>query len=268
MRPVNDIVRDIYARLDKYSLVVQNDGDPGDSAYRSGIFAILLKLVNHPQAQDYYDVMIHNLSYEAGIFRRTANYAHWGYNPNNFSRDQAAAVLLAATLFEDHDTVDTFYAHAHDRNELLEVPKYGIALNSINAIVGFHQNVAPGTDVPEDFRKIPDLIGVGESRNEIRRKRQWWKYPLLLLRDAEFLLGLHFRKNQLWDFDSLYAKDLIYANLVMPTPFSILAKKLYAKTDYLVHLRNNYADKNNGIEPLGELYELVCRKYINDENVL
>jgi hypothetical protein len=267
MKTSSELVKEIYLRLDKYSLVVQKDGDEGDSAYRSAIFAFLLNAINHPQAKEYYEVMIHNLSAEKGIFRRTANPDHWGHNPNNLSRDQAAAIILAATVNGDNETVDAFYKHAYHRSELVEIPKYGMTLRFINPILGFHQNIAPGTDAPESFRKVPDLLGIGEARNEIRRKRQWWKYPMLMIYDLDLVLAVKFRKKQLWDFDSLYCKDLIYANQHMPTPFSYLAKKLYAKTDYIVRLRVNYSDVNNGIEPLGELYELVCRKEINNETL-
>lgn len=262
-RSPNEIIVDIYKRLDQHSLVVQKDGDQGDSAYRSAIFAFLLHAVNHPQAKEYYDVMIHNLSVEEGIFRRTAELSHWGSNPNNLSRDQAAAILLAAAVNNDQDTIDAFNEHAYARKELLEIPKYGSALNMLNTIVAFHQNVHPGTDAPDSFRKIPDLFGINQSSNEIRMKRQWWKYPVLVIRDLGFLFDLHARKKQLWDYDSLMAKDLIYANMVMPTPASLLARKLYKKTDYIERIRINYADENNGIEPLGELYEYVCRKYID-----
>lgn len=265
MKSSNEMVRDIYNRLDQYSLVVQKDGDQGDSAYRSAIFAFLLFAIKHPQAKEYYDVMIRNLSVEEGIFRRTAELTHWGSNPNNLSRDQAAAILLAAAVNDDVDTINAFNEHAYARKELLEIPKYGKALDFINTIVAFHQNVHPGTDAPDSFRKVPDLFGINQASNEIRMKGQWWKYPVLVLRDIGFLFDLSARKKHLWDYDSLMAKDLIYANMIMPTPASILAKKLYAKTDYIERLRINYADSNNGIEPLGELYELVCRKYINNE---
>ena len=266
MRPMNDIVKDIYYRLDSDSLVVQKDGDQGDSAYRSAIFSFLLTVLKHPQAKDYYEVMIHNLSVKPGVFHRTNNPNHWGFNPNNMSRDQAAAVLLASSVAGDNGTIDEFYTNAYKRNELVEIPKYGKALSIANYIIAFHQNVHPGTDAPPEFRKVPDVLGLGEGRNEIRRKHQWWKYPVLVLKDIGFLIDLKLRKQRLWDYDSLLAKDLIYANMVMPTPISKLAAKLYSKTDYISRIRNNYADENNGIEPLGELYEMACRKYINNED--
>lgn len=263
MRPVNDIVQDIFDRTDEYDLVVQKDGDSGDTAYRSAIFAILLKLVKHEKADLYYKSMIHGLTVSPGVFHRSNNPSHWGFNPNNFSRDQASALMLAASMYGDNETVELFYNKCYDRPELKQIPKYGKFLYYLNSFVGFHQNVHPGTDAPDSFRKVPDLVGISEARNEIRRKRQWYKYPLLMLRDIGFIIDLKLRKRQLWDFDSLYAKDLIYANQNMPTIFSYIAKKLYKRTDYLIRLRNNYADVNNGIEPLGELYERVCLEFIN-----
>jgi len=267
MKPINELVQEIFDRTDAHNLVVQKDGDPGDSAYRTAILSFLLKMINHPRANEYYLNMIHNLTVVPGVYCRTNNPLHWGSNPNNLSRDQAAALMLAATVNENHLVVDNYYKKCYNREELKEVPKYGKLLRLLNPILGFHQNVHPGTDAPDSFRKVPDIIGIGETRNEIRRKRQWFKYPLLVIKDIGFLIDLKLRSSQLWDFDSLYAKDLIYANENMPTPFSLLARKLYKKTDYIERIRNNYADKNNGVEPLGELYELVCRKYINGEDI-
>lgn len=267
MRQINLIITDIVKRLDENSLVVQRDGDPGDSAYRSSIFAFLLKMMEHPQAKDYYDVMISHLTVSPGVFHRTATSSHWGYNSNNLSRDQAAAIKLAATVNNDVQSIEEFNEESHNRqDELAQIPRWGKWLAKINWLIPFHQNVHPGTDAPDNFRKIPDTFGWNEISNEMRRKDKWWSYPLLLVRDVAFIFGLYERKKQLWDYDSLYAKDLIYANLVMPTPFSWLAKKLYRRTDYIKHIRFNYSDDNNGVEPLGELYEVVCRKYINEED--
>ncbi len=265
MRPINDIVQDIFDRTDQYGLVVQKDGDEGDSAYRSAIFSFLLKILNHPSANEYYLNMIHQLTVVPDIYCRTATPLHWGHNANNLSRDQAAALMLAATVNESHRIVDGFYSKCNQRDELKTIPKYGMLLNKLNKVIGFHQNIHPGTDAPDNFVKVPDLVGIGESRNEIRRKRQWLKYPLLLIQDLGFLIDLKLRKKQLWDFDSLYAKELIYANMSMPTPFSLLAKRMYKRTDYIERIRFNYSDVNNGVDPLGELYELACRKFINND---
>lgn len=267
MRDINSIVEDVFERTDEYGLVVQRDGDAGDSAYRSAIFSFLLKMVKHPSSNEYFLNMIHQLTVVPDVYCRTPNPLHWGHNPNNLSRDQAAALMLAATVNDSPLVVEGFYNKCYDRKDLKDIPKYGIVLKFLNPIVGFHQNIHPGTDAPDSFRKVPDPVGIGEARNEIRRKRQWFKYPLLVLKDIGFLIDLKLRKNQLWDFDSLFAKELIYANENMPTPFSLLARRLYSQTDYIARIRNNYADTNNGVEPLGELYELVCRKYINGENL-
>lgn len=266
MRPTNQIISDIVSsRLDKDSLIVQFDYDSGDSAYRSAIFAFLLNKLNHPQAKEYYNIMIKKLTVEPGEFHRTSNILHWGYDSDNFSRDQAAAVKLAATVNEDYDVIETFNKKSYDRKELKQVPKWGWLLSILNTFIPFHQNIHPGTDAPLEYKQVPDMFGWQEVSNDMRRKGGWWRWALLVVRDVAFIYGLYERKGQPWDYDSLYAKDLIYANSVLPTPFSMLAKKLYAKTDYIERIRTNYADKFNGIEPLGELYEVVCRKYINEE---
>lgn len=262
----NSLIKEIYQRLDEYSLVVQYDRDAGDSAYRSALFAILLKLNNHPQAKEYYDVMLHHLQISPGIFIRTPTENFWGSNPNNLSRDQAEKILLAAYLFQDQQTYDTWYNKMyHRQEELIEITPHGKLLSLINKIIPFHQNVHPGTDAPPEFRKIPDLIGINEITNRIRAKHKWYLYPVLMLLDFSYIIGVPLRRYNEWDGDSRTVIDLIYANEIYPTPLSYLAKLIYKHTDYIERIRNNYSDENNGIKPLGELYILICRKYINNE---
>lgn len=259
-----ELVKVITSKLDENSLIVQKDRDSGDQAYRSGIFAFLLFAIDHSQAKDYYEIMKSHLEAMPGIWRRSGNPKHWGYNPNNLSRDQAASLMLAATVNNDNEACDEFYAACHNRESLAEVPDIGPLLVRWNNKVGFHQNIHPGTDAPASFRKCPDVVGIGEHRNEIRRKNEWWKYPWLMILDFGFLVDLYLRKNQTNDFDSLYAKDLIFANIRIPTMFSWLAKKFYKRTDYVVRLRDNYSEAHgkNGNEALGELYVQVCERYI------
>lgn len=269
MRDVEDIVEDVKKRLDQYHLVVQKDGDQGDSAYRSGIFSFLLTVLDHRFAKAYYSNMTYKLQtgHDNAVFRRTAEPTHWGYNSNNFSRDQASGVMLASCARGDDLLVSRFYQNRRRTLLVSQGVPYAKWLEPFRKLVGFHQNVAPGTGYPPEYRKIPDLTGIMEAANVVRMRRSWVYYPYLLLTDLSLLTGLYSRIKQTWDFDSLYAKDLIYANTSMPTPWSLLARILYSRTDYIERIRNNYADSNNGNEPLGELYEVACRKFINREEV-
>lgn len=264
---MNKLVKAIYARLDQFSLVVQKDGDSGDSCYRTGLFAFLLKVLEHPQASEYYKIAEHNLRVSYGIYHRTANPTSWAYNPNNLSRDNASKLMLAVAINNDNLAQDEFYDQCHHRTSLAEIPMYGKLLRALNWLIGFHQNVNAGANVNSSSRKIPDLIGIDEISNVIRSRSKWWLYPILCIYDVQFLIGLYARKKQVWDFDSLMAVNLIYALIKYPTPLALLARMLYSKTDYKERIAYNYSDDMNGMQPLGDLYVLACKKFIDRTDV-
>jgi hypothetical protein len=75
-----------------------------------------------------------------------------------------------------------------------------------------------------------------------------------------FLLGdLYFRKKNSWDYDNMLASQIMVSNFRYKTPFSVLAKKLYAKTNYKETIVNYY---DGGLPLLGELYVLVSKQLI------
>lgn len=224
-------------------MVVQLNKDGGDSAYRTALAIVCLRLLGSDiTASLYLRSLLDNAYMGSGIWRRHPDQKEWYSDPNTFSRDQMAKVMLAlfvmgakATLGE---TVKAFL-------------KRGL----------LHQNTQPN-DTKERKPKFPDILSPGEVINFIRGYNLWVLYPLLTLLDAKFLTDLYFRKKKPWDYDSLMAIDLVYAQKKMPTLLSKIAAYFYKKTDYKDRIRNNYADANNGIAPLGELYVMTCEKYL------
>lgn len=237
------ILKALESRTDKYGLIVQKDGDQGDSAYRTALLSSLLTIYDVDGYEDFYKNMLDQLTVRPGVFRRTAEPTHWGYNENNLSRDNAAKIILAAAINFDKQTIKTWFKQMLSR---------GLR----------HQNVHPGTDAPDEFRKQPDVISLRELANVIRGLDLWYFYPVLTILDFTFIGDLFFRTRQPWDYDSLMAIELIYANLAYPTIFSKIAAYFYKKTDYQYRIEMNYADINNGIAPLGAFYIKAGERYI------
>jgi hypothetical protein len=230
--------------MDEWGLIVQKDGDGGDSAYRTALAATLFNMVGVPMGGL---MLTHNLISQcylgSGIWRRHPDTGEWYSDPDTFSRDQMAKVMLALM-------VGGFEIHAKQ------------TLWTMAKRLFFHQNIQKN-DSEEIQWKMPDIMSPGEWSNIIRGFDWWLLYPVLLILDLKFLADLHFRKQTPWDYDSLMAIDLAYANMVMPTWVSHYVAKCYRTTDWKERIMHNYADVNNGIEPLGKLYVHVCDKIFN-----
>lgn len=214
-------------------LICQRDGDQGDTAQREG-----LNLCLNPSSERL-ALVKSKLKVSKGIYRRNSDPDHWGSNPNNLSRDQRAMLELA-------------FAMNGDKQELSEAACY------IGKRFGFHQNVHPGTDAAEGFRKVPDVVSPGELAVYIRGLDKWWLRPLLYVLDLGLLVDIKYRKK--WDGANMGAINILYANQKYPTLVAKLAKKMCPWTDYKKEIINYYSDDNNGIPALGEMY---CRTINN-----
>lgn len=246
--------------------IVQRDGDGGDSAYRTALFICLIYLSgNKKKAGFEWDLWLKNFCVSPGLFRRHWDEKKWYSNPNNFSRDQFEKSFLAMLMLDWRMTLATVFRQFVFR-------------------LGFHQNIHKGCDCEGlNCYKIPDIIGVGEIRNLIRTFFfPYWAiwfiacinvpcgfviaaiapYALLCALDLAFLADLYFRKKQTWDYDSLMAVDLAYAQKRTPTPVSNWAAKEYLKTDWKERILHNYSATNNDIKPLGEFYIEVVEKIL------
>lgn len=236
-------VWDIYRnRRDAYGMVVQKDWDGGDSAYRTALTAILANMAMEFQLgyRITWDLII-QCYLGNGQFRRHPDANEWYSNPNNFSRDQAAKVILCLLVGGEHRIVWHW---------LWAMAKRGF----------FHQNTRHNDGKDQTKWKLPDIISPGEISNLIRGLNLVPLVPLLWILDLRFVVDLKARKKKPWDYDSLMAVDLCYSRMIYTTPIVKYVIKKYRETDYKECILNNYADANNGIQPLGELYVAVCEK--------
>lgn len=252
---------------DSRGALVQRDGDGGDSAYRTALYICLMFLSGNQKSAGYqWDLWLKNFCVAPGLFRRHWDEKKWYSNPNNFSRDQFEKSFLAMLLLDWRMTLVTVARQFLFR-------------------LSFHQNIHKGTDC-EGMKcyKMPDLIGIGEIRNLIRTFfLLYWAiwfavcfkipggfmialfvpYLILCALDLGFVADLYFRKKQTWDYDSLMAIDLAYAQKRTPTPVSIWAASEYLKTDWKERILHNYSATANDIKSLGEFYVEVVEKILN-----
>lgn len=218
-----------------YSLV-QADGDSGDSAQRIGSFFVLTAMANIKLGTIpffcplEYEKSMQQHEAAPGIYRRSNKPAHWGYNPNNLSRDQWSILQLA-------------FAANGDKVRLKQ---------SMRALLSrglLHQNVHPGTDAPPEYRKFPDIAAPTHFSVFIRGMNWWFLYPLLLFFDLFFIGDLIARKynDTAQDYDNMLAQQLLYAYSKYKTPISWLVMQKYKKTDWLYRLDKYHSKERNGI---------------------
>ncbi len=219
--------------------ITQADFDSGDSGQRIGHFFALTGMAGlRTDSVLTYEFAIGAHTSASGIYRRSADPQHWGYNPNNFSRDQWNALQLSFAVQGDTDELKTSMQKLKERHFL-------------------HQNVHPGTDAPDDFRKTPDLAHPSHFSVYIRGLRLT-KFRLLLpLIDLMFLGDILLRKytDSANDLDNMLAPQILYATLVMPTFVSKLAMKLYLRTNFMDKIKAYHSVERNGILPFPELIE-------------
>lgn len=226
----------------------QANGDSGDSAQRDGTFWAIAGMVNpgsHTILDYTYDAAIKNHEVSNGYYRRTSDKNHWGYNPNNLSRDQKSILQLA-------------FAVNGDKKRLKDS-----IFNTVKRFF-FHQNYHIGTDTNGQFthdHRVPDIMHPNEIGVFIRGMNLKVLKPVLYICDLFFLADLYFRKKSN-DYDNMLFQQLAYANLTMPTYASKLAWLLYDKDDALEKIKEYHrvGVEKNGIQGFYELFQLLNEK--------
>jgi hypothetical protein len=233
------VINESFKPFYKNGIIVQMDGDSGDSCQRVGTYLFLNWIVGIKDVITASD-MFYKLQSSRGRFRRTNDLSHWGSRPSNLSRDQLSVMRLALSVYKSAQFNTTY---------LLQLKRFG-----------FNQNFLRGTDDPDEKWKCPDVMQPEELTCWIRHNDFWMLYPLVFCIDFLFLIYLLYRDPKSWDSDNMTAQKMYYAVLNMPTPVAKLAFALYTKTNYLDCIDNYYAASNNGIPPMAELYREADKK--------
>lgn len=185
--------------FDKYGLVIQTDGDGGDSGARTGLFYFL----NTLQGIDASYMFQWTLKYVTvskdplTLFRNPVNYT----DPKDFSRDQTNPLLMAMGALDLPDLLKSWWKGLIGR-------------------WGFYQN--------------GDFAGPQDWGMYFRARKMKLAYPFLLFSDLFLVLNSVLRciygrdPNNVGD-DINHTMMLLQAIVRYPTPISFLARKIYAK---------------------------------------
>lgn len=230
----------------KNNIVVQHDGDSGDSCQRTATYVFLSKIIeNHVDAN-----MLLEIQSSPGRFRRSNDPKHWGFRPSNCSRDQVSIARIALKSVGMMSFFKKSYINQAFR-------------------LGFHQNFLKGTDDIDEKWKVPDILSPGEVAILIRGLNLWILWPVLIVLDLLRTLDIIFRDKNNWDQDNMLAQHLYFSVKYMSTPVSVLNMIFYFKTNYMERIKNYYSLENNGIPPMIDLFqqaeakikELIWQKY-------
>lgn len=220
--------------IDSYALIVQQDGDGGDTLQREGMYAFgkwlrynqetnTLFIAESPERQDPAKI-ISKFEIEPGIYIRHPDPRKWYSNPDTTSRDQVVPVIAYCGAYQDYPRLWRLFKATAKRGF-------------------FAQNIirnGGGSQTP----KIPDTM-LGHLGLFIRAGG-WYTaplYPVLFITDFADLVATvlnaipiqwqknpgHLRLEELKDVDD---NNTIIAHLMAvkfkPTPISWLNRQIYS----------------------------------------
>ncbi len=237
--------------VDAYALIVQQDGDGGDSLQREGMYAfgkwlrynsaentvVIAELPEREDSRQIFD----KFEVEPGIYVRHPDPHKWYSNPKTTSRDQLVPLIAYCGAYRDYPRLwRLFKAFA----------KRGM----------FSQNTKRAGEGHMEF-KVPDTMIA--HLGLFIRAGGWYTapfYPLLLLTDSIEFAGTlfnqipvhweqtnkRFRWKDLRDVDD---NNAIIAHLLAakfkPTPISWLDRQVYAYTRRLNYGNTRLGESNN-----------------------
>lgn len=245
MSDISNIIVNIEDYKDNWDVVVQKNKDGGDALQRNSHYWLLRKLAldDQPFSLNLYNKTMNTFEVGYGIYIRHPDKSKWYSNPKNCSRDQVSIAILSMVVM----------------NDVVRLKR--VAMDLLKRC-GFHRNTQDGiTGKPV----MPDIVSPSELTSILRGLNTWILYPLIAFLDIGMLLDvLYFRKNNLYDYDNMLASQILVANSKYPTSLSKLSRYFYKRTDYKQRITDYYSESagKNGIEPLGELYNVVNTKLI------
>lgn len=239
--------------LDANGLVVQNNGDGGDSLNRTAVVGILNELGNNDDNfRDMHNAVAHCLSsHDLGKYRRSNHPGMWYSNFDRTSRDQLIPITILYGLLEDRELLGKMFVNHLGRGLLFA---YNTKKNFVYPTLEEH--LAKSTpDVPWNYKwKMPDLTGPDFWALYVRGFNKWYTYPALFFLDIESLVGSIILRYFSPDKDDVinHALMLEYSKVRMDTWLMRLARKITPRSFLQERL-----DKFFGVDqepPINELY--------------
>lgn len=229
---------------DNLGIIVQRDGDRGDSASRVGIYyylRILNETDNKQELSETFHVVLDKLEIQPGIYVRHPDDTYsngtpvqsYVNNPSGFSRDQQTPIQIAMGEYPlERSRLQRLFAKQLSR-------------------LGTYQNKDIGG---------PETLSIYfRSLNSIGA------YPVDLLGDVELLVNslirLGKRKANPDDTsdDVNHCLALIQAYYRYPTPISLLARQVYKLSNPMQALESYFRFETNA-PPMAELFRPQMRK--------
>lgn len=182
-----------FIQFDAFNLIVQSDGDGGDTAQRTGMFYY----INGDRTA--FEDALERLEIRPGIYARHPYQEGFRSDPSRFSRDQQRPLVIALGKYGMYDRLERL-AWEHLKR------------------FGKYQNV--------------DFVGPTNISEYIRAFRARALYPVLLFTDLGLLgdsiltVTLSYFNRDRTD-DNNHVLTLLQAQDIMSTPVSWLAQKIY-----------------------------------------
>lgn len=256
MNKTQTLIENLVYNRDTYGVYLQlgEKPDGGDGLNRIGAaYACMGALgaelddVNLPLAEGLKNILRHNsVDLPDGRYRRHPDPKRWYYNENNVTRDQMVTVESAWATCATPDL-----ARTHMK---LRLKRCLFHFSSEN----------DGMDAGPLIKKFPDPPSLSELGTIIRACRLWYLYPLLPVLDVQLLIdiawGRSLNERNLWDSDNQLLPQMAAALKVYPTPTSLWARHIYAKTDARDRLINLHVKSD--FPALGELMAYTFDKLV------
>lgn len=212
--------RDLDGYLDSYNLVVQKDGDGGDTANKMGLLGVAAYFLNDQDLKDYVREGLPKLIVDTNPYKLVRNPTpniFWS-DPNHFSRDQQSAVVLGASLVDKKLMVFNIM--------LAHLMRYGAYQNFQFKT----QDVSGKTTLIKGDIASPEHLGY-----YARALDAYHLYPLLYIADLFMLLNsiVIVVKSYLDPDDTSndlnHIAALLFTKVKQPTLMSWLARQVYVR---------------------------------------
>lgn len=239
---------------DSNGLIVQLDGDGGDTAGREGDYWFFVGVNKYFCSRNFKDVLF-MLQVNAGEFVR--NPVHYN-DPKDFSRDQTVPLILAMGEMKEYNILKLVFWK--------QVKRFGAYQNF---------SVKWSKELPDNDERYKKILGriwvkgdIGSPEDfgyYIRAFRWGWLYPVLLVSDIQLLMNSFIRVIRGSDTntsdDINHTLGLIQAQNIYATPISWVARLVYKwlRRGGVQRAWDNYFDPRTNANSFNEMYRPLIR---------
>ena len=259
-------MKNVQDYIDNFGMVVTNEKDGGDScAHGMAImYGCAVTKTTPPLNPDTYISKLE--SSDKGRYRRHPDQTKWYSNTNTLSRDQLTPLLCYMGLVKHPGRVALFLRHLL-KCLLLTWNTRENGATSANGYLSWPANLKFffGINIPANptySMKLPDLTGPEIWACWIRAFRLWPLYPLLMIFDIQTLIGCI--QNRYFPSTNIQMNNVIttdFSTRIMPTPTSLLARKIYGKSVPINALNANWGDPTPMNPPVNQYLNPVIETW-------